>query len=158
MLTNEMTEKYLLALRCLLASSRLDPSHPKVHTQTIQLKQALNTDLSSVDPEVAPILTSEFTLLPANTALAQFNNEYMSKHKNDARRTLAGLEVRKLLADDLAPKADADVVGVLSIDGVKMEEAVEGLELLKAWKSSEVEAFKSAAEKKWPKATVFASS
>jgi len=82
----------------------------------------------------------------------------MSKHKIDARRTLAGLEVRKLLADDLAPKADADVKGVLSIEGVGIEEAVDGLELLKAWKSSEVESFRSAAEKKWPKATVFAAS
>jgi N-alpha-acetyltransferase 15/16, NatA auxiliary subunit len=157
LLTNE-TEKYLLALRSLLAAAALDKEHSKVHSQAIRFKLALDKDLASLDPKVAEIIKSEFTLLPESASLTQFNNDYLSKHKDCARRTLSGLSVRKLLAHDLAPSADADVVNVLKIEGVTTEEAVEGLELLQRWKSGEVEAFRKAAAAKWPKATVFAAS
>ncbi|TVY59127.1 N-terminal acetyltransferase A complex auxiliary subunit NAA15 [Lachnellula suecica] len=148
--------KYLLALRCLLAASALDKDNSKVHSQTIRFKLALDRDLASLDPKAAAVIKSEFTLIPSGTSLTQFNNAYLSAHKDWARRTLASLSSRKLLADSLAPSADADVVAVLKLDSVTLEEAAEGLELLKSWKSGEIEAFRKAAAAKWPKATVFA--
>ncbi|TVY86554.1 N-alpha-acetyltransferase, NatA auxiliary subunit [Lachnellula willkommii] len=151
-------KKYLLALRCLLAASALDKEHSKVHSQTIRFKLALDKDLATLPPKVAEIIKSEFTLLPESVSLTQFNNDYLSKHKDCARRTLSGLSARKLLDHDLAPSADADVVEVLKIDDVSMEVAIEGLELLQSWKSGELEAFRKAAAAKWPNATVFAAS
>jgi len=155
LLINE-TEKYLLALRCLLAAAAFDKEHSKVHSQTIRFKLALNTDLASLDPKVAEIIKLEFTLLPEGVSLTKFNNDYLSKHKNCARRTLSGLSARKLLVHDLAPSADADVVDVLKIEDITLEEAVEGLELLQSWKSGAVEGFRKAAAAKWPMAAVFA--
>ncbi|TVY25801.1 N-alpha-acetyltransferase, NatA auxiliary subunit [Lachnellula hyalina] len=151
-------KKYLLALRCLLAASALDNEHSKVHSQTIRFKLALDKDLATLPPKVAEIIKSEFTLLPESVSLTQFNNDYLSKYEDCARRTLSGLSARKLLAHDLAPSTDADVVKVLKIDNVAMEEAVEGLELLQSWKSGALEAFRKAAAAKWPNATVFAAS
>ncbi len=101
------------------------------------------------------MIKSEFTLLPASANLSQYNDEYLYKHKDCARRTLSALKVRKLLAPDSAGQCEKDVVGTLQLSTVTFEEAKGGLELLTSWKSSELDNFRKAAAAKWPKALVF---
>lgn len=147
-------DKYLLALKCLLAASAIDSEHPKVHEHIVHFKQALDTDSASINPKSLEIIKSEFTLFPASTTISQYNDGYLSKHKDSARSTLSALRVRKSLPDSDS-SCDKDVAAVLKLSDITLEETVEALELLTLWKSSEVESFGLSAAGKWPKASVF---
>lgn len=154
--TNIYIGKYLLALKCLLAASELDPEHSKVHEQIIRFKLALDKDSEILPPKSAEVIKSEFTLLPASVDLLAYNDEYLSKHKNCARRTLSALKVRKLLKPDSASAVEKDVAAVVNQPTITMEEAIEALDVLTLWKSSEVNGCRTKAAVKWPHATIFA--
>jgi hypothetical protein len=154
----QFTEKYLLALKCLLAASALDREHSKVHEQLIRFKQAVEQDGETLAPQTAEVIKSEFSLLPASVSLSQYNDEYLSKHKNCARRTLSALRVRKLLSPDSAASCKKDAADVIKLPSITMEEAQETLDLLRSWNSSDIDSFRAQAAAKWPKATVFSSS
>jgi hypothetical protein len=158
LLLTSLTEKYLLALKCLLAASSLGPEHSKVHEQKIRFKQAITSELESVPAKSAEVIKSEFTLLPESADLTQYNDEYLTKHKDCARRTVAALKVRKLLSPDKATDCEKSIAGVIELPNITVEEATEALDLLKSWNSSEAESLRAAAASKWPHATVFASS
>jgi hypothetical protein len=108
-----------------------------------------------VPPKSAEAIESEFKLLPASVNLSQYNEDYLAKHKDCARRTLSALKIRKLLAPESAGKCEKDVVGILKLPKITLKEAKEGLELLISWKSSEVNTFRKGATVKWPEASVF---
>lgn len=97
-------------------------------------------------------------LLPDGVHLTKYNDEYLAKHSDCSRRTVAALKMRKLLSLDSASSVEKDVVGVLELPSITLEEAIEAFALLESWKSKEVESFRLLAEAKWPKATVFAAS
>lgn len=157
-MTNQFTEKYLLALKCLLASSSLSPAHPTVHEQTIRFQQAITTPsiTSSITPKTFDLIKELFTLFPSDTSLEAFNEQYASEHKDSAREVLSVLRVRQLLAP--SEKNAKDVVGILDLESVTLEEGREGLELLKEWGSKEVEGYGVNAAGKWPEASGFKSS
>ncbi|KAF8865474.1 N-terminal acetyltransferase A, auxiliary subunit [Acephala macrosclerotiorum] len=148
--------KYLLALKCLLAASALDKEHSKVHGQVVRFKLALDKDSDVLPPKSAEVVKSEFTLLPASVDLSKYNDEYLAKHKDCARRTLLALKVRKLLKPDSPLAVERDVAAVVNLPTITMEEAIEALELLALWKSSELDGYRTKAAAKWPKATIFA--
>jgi peptide alpha-N-acetyltransferase len=154
LLTREI-EKYLLALRCLLAAAALDKEHSKVHEQIFRFKLAVDKDLEGVPLKSVEIIKSEFTLLPKSTPLSQVNDEYLTKQKDSARGTLSALRVRKLLSPDSASSCERDVAAVIKLPNITMEEAKEALELLSSWQSAEVGSFRSGAASKWPKASAF---
>jgi N-alpha-acetyltransferase 15/16, NatA auxiliary subunit len=151
-------EKYLLALKCLLAAAALDKEHSKVHEQTVRFKLALDENIKGLSPTSAEVINTEFTLLPTPVNLVQYNDEYLSKHKDCVRRTLSGLKVRKMLSPDSTPSIEKDAVSILNLPTITFEEAREGLVLLSTWKSSEIETFRKIAGAKWPKASVFKTS
>jgi len=126
-----------------------------VHEQIFRFKLAIDKDIDSLSPKSAEVIKSEFNLLPASVDLSKCNDEYLSKHKDCARRTTSALKVRKLLSLDLSSSIEKDVAAVIKLDSITMEEAKEALELLQSWKSSEVDGFRSSAAKKWPNAIVF---
>ncbi|EHK99205.1 putative N-alpha-acetyltransferase 16, NatA auxiliary subunit [Glarea lozoyensis 74030] len=152
-------KKYVLALKCLLAAAALDKEHSKVHQQIVRFKVAIDSEFESSESKISPktkeVITSEFNLLPASTSLTKFNDDYLASHKDCARRTLSALSVRKLISPDAAPTCEKDVAAVLKLSAITVEEAQEALTLLRSWNSSEVDAFKSSAAQKWPKATIF---
>jgi len=152
------TEKYLLALRCLLAAAAIDREHSQVHEQIVRFKLAFDKDGAELPPKSAEIIKSELNLLLASTTPSKFNDEYLSKHKNCARRTLSALKVRKLLSPDSASSCEKDTAAVIDLPSITFQEAKEALELLSLWKSSKAESFRTTAAAKWPKATVFAAS
>lgn len=142
-----------------MAAAALDEHNSKVHSQIIRFKLATDADSASLSPKAAEIIKSEFNLLPTSASdLTDYNDSYLAKHKDCARRVLSALKTRKLLKPETGKDCEKDVVGVLAIDGVTMQEATEGLELLKDWRSGEAETFRSKAAAKWPKATVFTAS
>jgi hypothetical protein len=149
------TEKYLLALKCLLAASALDKDHSKVHEQVVRFKLAIDQDAEKLSPQAAEIIKSEFTLLPASASLAQYNDEYLARNKDCARRTLSALKARKLLSPDTAASLQNDAANVIKIPSITLEEAEEAFELLRSWNSSNIDSFRSQAATKWPKARAF---
>ena len=151
-------EKYLLALKCLLAAIALDKEHPKVHEQIVGFKLAIDKDLEGVPPQSAEIIKSELSLLPSSATLAKYNDEYLAKHKDSAPSVLSAIRVRRLLSPDSASGCEKDAAAVINLPSITMEEAMETLELLSSWQSGGVATFRSSAAAKWPKATIFASS
>ena len=155
--TNLCPDKILLALRCLLAASKLDPEHPMVHEHIVRFKLAMNGMSSSISPKTAAVVKAEFTLLPESTDLAHFNDEFLAKHNDSALHILAGVRVRKLLANHDQKKSEADVHVILDLPNITLLEATEGLKVLVSWNSS-TDSYRSKAHSKWPEATIFAKS
>ena len=153
---NIRSEKYVLALRCLVAAAGLDRDHPRLHEQIIRFKVAIDEDRESLASKSAEVIKSEFTLLPASVDLSKYNDEYLSKHKNSSRHVLSTLKVRKLLATGTVSSVEKDVVALLNLPDITLEEAIEALEQLTLWRSSEVGGFKTTAGAKWPNASAFA--
>ncbi|KAL3420814.1 tetratricopeptide [Phlyctema vagabunda] len=146
-------KKYALALKCLLAAAKLDAEHPKVHEQIVRFKQVIDSDAEAINDKSAEVIKSEFTLL--SEAPAKYNDNYLAKHKDNASSMLAALRVRRLLSPESTSSCEKDAAAVLNLPTVTSEEAIEALNLLTSWKSSELEAFRSNAASKWPKATAF---
>lgn len=155
---NYLTEKYILALKCLLAAAGLDPEHPKVHQNIIRFSQAIEKDKESISPKSFEVIKSDFTLLPSGKSFTQFNDEYLAKSKDHVRGTLAGLQMRKSLSPESSPSCEKDILGLLDVPHITLREATEALEVLKSWNSSQAESFRSKAATIWPKAVAFASS
>ncbi|CAD6506337.1 BgTH12-07263 [Blumeria graminis f. sp. triticale] len=125
-------KKYLLALKCLLATISLDKDHARVHEQIVRFKIAVDDDVSSLLPKSAELIKSELECLLDNCSLSDFNNKYFEKNKEFASKVISALKARKLLDKD---------------------EAREGLRLLKQWNSTESENFRLKSSSKWPKAS-----
>ena len=144
-------------MKCLLAASELDSTHPTVHEHTIRFKKALDSENEPLAPEVTEVIKKEFTLLPASKPLAEVNDEFLAKHKDSASHVLSAIRVKKVLSNDKST-ADKDVISVLDIPTISFQEAIQGLEILKFSHSSELESYRTKASSKWPDVTAFKSS
>lgn len=127
-----------------------------MHEQIIRFKLAINTDKEALSPKSAEIIKSEFKLIPTSTSPTQFNDAYLAKNKDCARRTLSALKSRKLLSPDSATTSESDIAALIKLPTLTFEEAKEILEVLSLWKSSQADTFRSGAGAKWPKASSFA--
>jgi hypothetical protein len=145
-------------LKCLLAASKIDASNPIVHEQIIRFKLAIDAASSSLKPQTAEVIKSEFTLLPGSTSLPDYNSSFLSKNKISPRHVYAGLRVKHLLPSHDQSKNETEIFSTLDSTSIRLEEATEGLDLLKSWKSSKVDDYKTKAAAKWPEATIFQSS
>ena len=148
-------EKYLLALKCLLAAAALNKDHRKVHEQIVRFRLALDKDMDDVPPKSLDIIKSEFNLLPPSISPTQYNDEYLTKHKDSAQSTLSVMRARKLLIPQSVSNYEKDVVAVIKLPTITIQEASEALSLLSLWQSTEATSFRASAAAKWPKATVF---
>lgn len=148
------TEKYLLALGCLKAVLALDKENAKAHEQAVRLRQALDKEASTLPPRVAEVIKAEFTEIPASADLAKHNEEFRQRHKSSAPHVLATIRAQDSLGEDRG-KLGKEVAGLLQIPGVGLGDASDAQELLKSWRSGELEAFKKAAAQKWPESSVF---
>lgn len=124
----------------------------------MRFKLAMDNGGSELQPKSAELIKSEFNLIPKSTTASQFNDEYLARHKDCARRALSALKVRKLLFPESALASEKDAAAVIKLRSITFEEAREALDLLSSWKSSQLDNFRQAAATKWPKATIFASS
>jgi tetratricopeptide (TPR) repeat protein len=150
-LTYLPTEKYVPALRCLTLALDLDAKSPKVHEKAVAFRQLLNT-ATDISPKVLEVLKAEFKTIEESTDLNKYNDEYEAANKDSAPHVISAIKARKLLGQDKA-KSEEALIQVLDHTGIEFTDAVEALETLKQWKSSQVEAFKKAALAKWPEVT-----
>lgn len=133
----------------------IDAENPKSHEQAIQLRHALNQDLSSLPPKVAEVINAEFTEIPVSADLSKLSQEFKEKHNASAQHLLSSIRVQELLGGDRS-KLATEVAGLLQLNGIQWEDACDAQELLKSWKSSELGGFKKAAAQKWPESSIFA--
>ncbi|CAG9977695.1 unnamed protein product [Clonostachys byssicola] len=143
--------KYILALRCLRAAIEIDPSSPKVHEQTIAFRNALNhaTDLPA---KVLEVLKEEFKAIEPSEDLKKVNDAFQAKHKSSPPHQLAALRVQHILGED-KPRTNKEILALLELPEIEFAHALEALELLQKWRSSETETFRKAAIVKWPQVT-----
>jgi N-alpha-acetyltransferase 15/16, NatA auxiliary subunit len=147
-------DKYLLALRCLLAASKLELNHPTVHEQIIRFKLAVDSVLSSLPAKTAEVIKAEFTLLPESKTVSDINDDFLSKNDKSIRHIYSFHRVRRLLPSFDQSKSEAEILSALDHLDMTLDEVSEGLELLSSWKAN-TEAYRSKAHSQWPKATVF---
>lgn len=145
-------KKYIMALRCLLASLALDSENPQLHEQIIQLRQGLDSS-KEILQRIMPIVNNEFSL-GANTDLKQVNSEFRRSHAHSPAHTLAAIRTDRLLGVDL-PTCEQAVLKILSMRAMSFDIAAQGLGTLKDWRSVLVDEFKIAAHERWPEVTLF---
>jgi hypothetical protein len=133
-------------------------TYSSAHLLTHRTVDALSEPLPEKVSQVLKSLSEK--IVPPKSSLSSYNDKYLAANNHSARRTHSALKVRLLLDKSTKSANEKDLVKTLQLQNVDMLEAVEGLELLKEWKSegSVKEQYMSAARKRWPHATVFASS
>lgn len=62
-LLTQKTEKYLLALKCLIAASSLDKENESVKEQKTRFKKVVESELEGVDAKVVELIKEEFAKL-----------------------------------------------------------------------------------------------
>lgn len=73
-----MTEKFYLALKCLLAAHRIDATHPTTHQQTLRLRHALASQNAQAANGGSAESSSE-ALTPLDLAAENFKSPYSFK-------------------------------------------------------------------------------
>ena len=145
-------DKYILALKCLKAALELDPESPKVHEQVIAFQHALST-ASDLHPKVLEVIKLEFDVIEPSTNLSKYNDKFLAAKKDSARHALSAIKAKRIIGQDKATKLEEELLGLLNLPDITFTDAIEILETLKQWKSSQVDAFKKAAQAKWPEVT-----
>lgn len=88
-------EKYLLALKCLLAATKLTPEDPTVHGQILRFQKTIEADYEDLPPQVTSVIDAGFypVLLPSkDTDLVAFNNGYIARYKDTPANFFGGKE------------------------------------------------------------------
>ena len=157
-MTNSLAEKYLLALRTLLASHALSPSDPTTHEQAIRLAHTFRTQTEPPDRKVQEVIAAEFdSILPATTDLSKHNEEFLQKHHQSAPHVQACLKMKQFLDPSSSEKNQQDIIRTLALEGSSLEDAVRGSELLKEWQAKDQyrDDYLAAAHERWPEASAF---
>lgn len=154
-------DKYLLALKCLLAAHDLDPSNPTLHVQVYRFRSTTEKTGNEIPPRIKEIIALESkSLFDSSQSVSDWNDSFISIHRSSAAHVQAGLRLRGLLDKDSREQNEKDLIETLSLQGMTLAEATAGLELLEKWRSGEevVAAYKKAAGSIWKEATVFKTS
>ncbi|ROT36714.1 N-terminal acetyltransferase A complex subunit nat1 [Sodiomyces alkalinus F11] len=147
-------KKYVLALGCLNAAIALDASNPKVHERVIEFKHTIDPVLATLPPKVQDLIKSEFKAVPADNTAGQYNQEFLEAHKESPPHVVSAVKARKVLGEDPS-KVEKELVALVKGEKVTFEQAGEILEVLKTWKSKEVDTFRALATGRWPQVTIF---
>lgn len=140
---------------CLNAAIALDASHPKVHERIIEFKQTIDPVLDSLPAKVAELIKSDFTVIPADKDVGQFNQEFLEAHRDSPLHVASAIKARRTLGED-RDKVEKELAELVKHDKMTFEQAREVLDVLQTWKSKEVETFRTLAKGRWPEVTVFA--
>ncbi|MCJ1311499.1 hypothetical protein MMC25_005171 [Agyrium rufum] len=156
------TEKYLLALRCLLAAHALSPSDPTTHAQTIQLASALTSEFTSsasLPPKTRSVIDEQLpSLFPSPSDLKDlkaFNDAYLSEHGPSLPHVRAALKARYLLDKGSKGAAEEKLKEMVEKEeSSTLEDALAGLELVREI-GGDLGAYKEVARGRWGRATAF---
>lgn len=154
-------EKYLLALRCLLAAHSLSPSNPTTHLHVIRFCHGVRAVSSPLSPQVLQVVTAELTpIIPFDQPLSPFNSEFLARHSSSASHVHAFLRARHLLdASSAEAQNKKDLINTLQFPDISLPEATAGLQLLRELgvKEDGREEYKAIARKRWLNANAFES-
>ncbi len=153
------SEKYLLALRCLLAARSIDSSNPTTHEQTVRYRRALNSIPEPLNAKLSEVIESEFSpILSKDADLSQYNSDYRSKHHNSAAHVQVGISTLYFLEPKTHEDNHKDILRTLALDSASLNDAIRGLKLLNAWKAEQRirDDYIAAAHARWPEASAFA--
>ncbi|GFF23065.1 N-terminal acetyltransferase A complex subunit nat1 [Aspergillus lentulus] len=151
-------KKYALALKCLAAAHQIDASNPTLHVQLLRFRKALDSLSEPLAPEVAEVVNAEFEkLLPKSQNLEEWNDSFLSAHKESPLHTQAVLKCHHILQRDSKAQCEKDLVATLDLNNASIETALAGLEILYEWGSDQAAktAYTEKATSKWPESTVF---
>ena len=156
-------EKYLLALRCLLAAYSINPDHPKCHEQGCRLRLALDSLSEPLPQKVQEVMNATFLSKFASKSVEEGNEEYLEAHKDSPAHIQSAVRVRNALkpgAVDTKSKGAKDLESVVALDVTSLQEAIDGLHLSDeiGAESEARESYLEAARKQWPEASAFQSS
>ncbi|RPB00104.1 N-terminal acetyltransferase A, auxiliary subunit [Choiromyces venosus 120613-1] len=148
-------KKWLLALKCLIAAREIEKENPVVHEQTIRFRRAVDSlaeeDVKEPSREV---LTAELeTILPKETDLKSYNEEFLNSHKDSPQHVRGALRARHLLSPEDANIA-GELANTLSLAHLSLKEAIEGQTLLKDLKADNKD-YNQKASEKFPDAAAF---
>lgn len=104
------------------------------------------------NPKFAQVLEANLDIVPDSKDLKFYNTGYLARHGNSARKTQAGIKVQQLLEPDHKEQNEKELMA--TIEQANLEEAQEGLQILKEWGSEAgvVEEYVGKAKAKWPEA------
>lgn len=151
-------DKFALAQKCLSAAHTLDASNPTVHVQTLRLRKALDNPKEPLAPEVSESVNAELEkLLPKTQDLDEWNNNFLSVHKDSVPHIQAALSCRQLINPDSKAQNEKDLAATLDSSNISTETALAGRGLLDEWRSEQAtkQAYAEKAKKKWPESSVF---
>ena len=158
---NNVAEKYLPALKCLLATRRLQPDHPQSHYQSLRFRRALEEDKTPLDPKMNAVIQENFIsqIADPEKSLETLNEEFLFAHWHSPKHVQAGVRLLELLHPELEPakeKATKHLIQTLGEKGTTIEDAVEGLRVLRELEGSKSgrEEYLKKAKERWPEATV----
>lgn len=157
------TEKYLLALKCLLAAAKLAPENSTVHGQIIRFKKTIDSLSEPPPTEVTTVIDSELypTLLPAKDSdLVAFNDSYLTKHQNTPAELVGALRAKYFLDPKSTTEIETSMLQSITgeLELFTLQDVCDGLTLLRDVKASDetVEQYKSTAKGRWENVDVLA--
>ncbi|KAH0544962.1 hypothetical protein FGG08_000888 [Glutinoglossum americanum] len=109
-------------------------------------------------PKISEVIIADLTpLLPSeDTSLSKHNDAFLSKHSQSPSHIYSALRTRHLLSPDSSRSQDEKILlDTLDLPNISMQEAREGLDLLKDWNSGSLAEYRAKAAKKYPRATAF---
>ncbi|KAI9815875.1 MAG: hypothetical protein M1832_005185 [Thelocarpon impressellum] len=152
-------KKYLLALKCLLAASRLDPEDHTLHEHVVRLKRTLDELPSPLPEKASTVIFSLFPPLlpPPSTTLASFNDAFLARHATSPRHVLSALRVRHLLDASSVAENAKTLLASLEDHVTEFEDARAGLEAARELKVGEdaTKKYRALARAKFPEASGF---
>ena len=160
-IANIAIEKYLLALKCLLAAHDLDPANPTLHTQVYRFRSLTEKSREDIPPRISEIISLESkSLFDGDRSVSDWNQSFIASHESSVPHVQAGLRVRGLIDKDSRGQNEKDLIETLSLPGITLAEGTAGLELLGLWRTSAevVAAYQKAAGSIWREATAFKTS
>ena len=97
-------------------------------------------------------MKAEFNAVDETADLGKYNAEFEAKHKPSPRHILSAIRAKLLIGSEKS-QCEKEATSLLEHENVTFSNAIEIIETLKSWRSSETEAFKKAAQAKWPEVT-----
>lgn len=156
-----VAEKYLPALKCLLALKALRPEHPKYHELSGRFKLALDTLSEPLPDQVKKVIDETFlSKLDSKKSLNESNEQYLTEHKDSAAHVHSVVRLRRALSPedkDAVAKSVQNLRDTLDAEATGLQEAEEGLRVLDELRAGvdAKEAYVAAARGRWAEASVF---
>ena len=115
---------------------------------------------SSLPEKLSSIFTSMFDFMTESTSATAYNESFLSRHSDDASCIHAALRLRNSISPDTQAQNERDLLNTLDLDRLLLEEARQGLVMLREWKGGDgqsevMDEYEHKARTRWPHSTVF---